>query len=316
MTRTTRGRRAVVKHGATRNGRVTPEYLSWARAIQRCHNRNNPGFHNYGGRGLRMCEGWRHDFPAFLKAVSLRPSPCHSLDRVDNNRGYVCGNCADCRRHGDRRMNCRWATPAMQSRNQRKTRFLTHRGETKCLKDWCNLLSVSPVTVARRLDRGWSVADALETPSLKKAAVITFRGKSRTIEQWAKALGLTWVCMYTRLLRWPLERAFGAPSRKRDTTVTFRGESRTEAEWARSLGIRTTALRERLAKWPLERALTLPRTEPVVILLTLGRRSLTARQWDETRGFPLGTVIHRVRLGWTVERAITTPVRKYRGRAG
>lgn len=84
----------------------TPERRAWLDARRRCHDPRAAAYANYGGRGIRMCEEWRFSFEAFLAHVGRRPGPGHSLDRIDNDRGYEPGN-------------CRWATPTEQGRNTR-----------------------------------------------------------------------------------------------------------------------------------------------------------------------------------------------------
>ena len=73
--------------------------------LQRCNNPNNPAYHNYGGRGIKVCERW-YDFNNFLADVGERPHPDRSLDRYPNNDGhYEPGN-------------VRWATAEQQRNNQ------------------------------------------------------------------------------------------------------------------------------------------------------------------------------------------------------
>lgn len=84
----------------------TPEYVVWLHIIARCENENSKDFHNYGGRGIKMCEEWRSSFETFLADMGERPSPEHSIDRIDVNGNYE-------------PLNCRWATQEVQSRNKR-----------------------------------------------------------------------------------------------------------------------------------------------------------------------------------------------------
>lgn len=96
-----------LKHGCARIR--TPEYNAWISMTQRCRNPNNPRWKDYGGRGIRVCRRWQRSFAAFLFDLGLRPSPEHSIDRRDNDKGY-------------NKQNCRWATRSEQQSNRRVCR--------------------------------------------------------------------------------------------------------------------------------------------------------------------------------------------------
>jgi hypothetical protein len=83
----------------------TSEYQSWKAMIHRCNNPNYRYYHEYGGRGISVCDRWR-DFGLFLEDMGSKPSPKHSIDRIDVNGNYEPGN-------------CRWATSEEQTRNSR-----------------------------------------------------------------------------------------------------------------------------------------------------------------------------------------------------
>ena len=88
------------------NASNTPEYRTWAGMKNRCLNPNNPRYKSYGGRGISVCSEWIESFSAFLSHVGLKPSPLHSIDRINNDGNYEPGN-------------VRWATAKEQARNTR-----------------------------------------------------------------------------------------------------------------------------------------------------------------------------------------------------
>ena len=89
----------------------TSEYNSWRSMKERCLNPNKANFARYGGRGIKICSKWINNFPAFLRDMGRKPSPQHTLDRVDTLGDYEPNN-------------CRWATPKEQANNRRNSRHM------------------------------------------------------------------------------------------------------------------------------------------------------------------------------------------------
>lgn len=80
----------------------------WMQILARCYDTRHDSWRNYGGRGVTVCAEWQSALGSrvFYAHVGPRPSLDHSIDRIDNDRGYEPGN-------------VRWATRAEQTANRR-----------------------------------------------------------------------------------------------------------------------------------------------------------------------------------------------------
>lgn len=119
--------------------------------IQRCTNPNDKAYKNYGARGINVYEGWIGNFVAWSEAAGPRPSDKHTLDRIDNNKGYVPGN-------------IRWATRREQLNNTRRNHHITINGETMTLTQAAAKLDLTVAAIFGRVRRGWTDEEIMAYP--------------------------------------------------------------------------------------------------------------------------------------------------------
>ena len=130
------------------------EYWIWNGILNRCGRATNKTMTTYyADRGVTVCDEWSgsEGFERFYEHVGSAPSSEHTIDRLDNDRGYEPGN-------------VRWATRREQHRNRTDNRMLTAFGKTMCLKDWAAEVGIKRTTLGRRIRAGWEVERALTTP--------------------------------------------------------------------------------------------------------------------------------------------------------
>lgn len=131
-------------HGLT----GTRSYRIWQAMHNRCRNKNQPNYKNYGGRGIKVCARWSC-FENFLEDMG-EPADGVSIDRIDNDGDYE-------------PKNCRWATRRQQSRNMRTNRVIEFRGCKRPLIDWADDLGIDQSSLRERLER-WPLEKALTQP--------------------------------------------------------------------------------------------------------------------------------------------------------
>lgn len=139
-----------IKHGMHR----TSEYVIWSGMIERCHNKNNKRFKDYGARGISVCDEWRESFEAFHIDMGNRPSKRHSIDRIDFLKGY-------------NKENCRWATMSEQNLNKSNNHLIPYNGEMLPYTQVARMIGMKPSTLSKRLRLGWDIERAISEPVKK-----------------------------------------------------------------------------------------------------------------------------------------------------
>lgn len=138
-----------ITHGLCRS----PEYGVWMNMNQRCKNQLNVAWKNYGGRGITVCERW-NNFALFYADMGPRPTPKHTLERLDNDAGYGPENCS-------------WETRTVQNNNSRNNRLLTIDGKTMNVSEWARHAGLRVGLIRARLNYGWSDERAVKEPKGK-----------------------------------------------------------------------------------------------------------------------------------------------------
>lgn len=133
----------------------TLEYGIWCSMIQRCHNENRDRYKWYGKRGIRVCDRWRESFEAFIEDMGPRPSLKHSIERIDNEKGYEPDNCV-------------WATKVVQRRNRRGVKRFLYNGKMLMLSEIAEQCGINLYTLQNRVNvLGWTVERAVSQPKRK-----------------------------------------------------------------------------------------------------------------------------------------------------
>ena len=197
------------KHGKS-NSRI---FRIWANMLTRCHNSNSPSYANYGARGITVCEEWMDKENGFINFYNWTISHGYSekltLDRINVNGNYEPSN-------------CRWATPKEQMNNMRRNRIIEYNGEKLTLKQTAEKYNMQEATIRHRLNKGWSVKDAIEKPLERKPNLnfrhmIFYKGKTQSLADWCRELDIPYGRTGQRInkLGWSIEKAFETKGKQR-----------------------------------------------------------------------------------------------------
>lgn len=150
-------REDIGKRSTTHGMTNSPEYGSWSDMLTRCRNKKSKNFKAYGAIGRTVCERWqgKDGFKNFFEDMGLKPTPQHTIERKNNEKGYFPDNCC-------------WASKLEQAQNTRNVTLLHFNGEALSQSEWERRTGIPQSTISRRLRYGWSVEDALTKPTDKR----------------------------------------------------------------------------------------------------------------------------------------------------
>lgn len=135
-------KRVAGNQSATHRNSNTPLYNTWTMMKGRCYNKNNKSYFRYGGKGIGVCDEWRHSYETFRDwALSNGWKLRLQIDRRDNSKGYS-------------PENCRIVTCKVNSRNRGSNIHITHNGETKILVEWVEFYGLNYSRTMQRYRRG------------------------------------------------------------------------------------------------------------------------------------------------------------------
>lgn len=121
------------------------EYRSWASMKKRCL---NPDKEHEKYKGLLTYQKWIDSFEDFIKDMGTKPTSRHTIERIDNSKGYS-------------PTNCRWATRSEQNRNYSLNRIIEFDGKRMCVTDWAELINIPRHRIFQRLQKGWDIEKSL-----------------------------------------------------------------------------------------------------------------------------------------------------------
>lgn len=136
-----------------RKNKPSSEYTAWMNVKQRCQNPKASGYRKYGAKGIKLCDNWQ-SFANFIEDMGPKPTPYHTIDRIDPSKDYT-------------PENCRWATQLEQQNNRSNNRRITAFGKTQTLQQWCRETGMNHKTILRRIGLAWPIEKALSVSPVK-----------------------------------------------------------------------------------------------------------------------------------------------------
>lgn len=155
----------------------TPEYKTWIEINRRCHNEKAKQYSDYGGKGIRVSDAWRNSFETFLKDMGQKPSPKHTIDRIDNDGNYEKGN-------------CRWATKEIQANNTSQNVYYEYKGEKYTIAQLAKKFEMPYATMRMRLIY-FPIEAAVDKNIKFETFVFKIGEKEKPMKDWLRVAGIT-----------------------------------------------------------------------------------------------------------------------------
>ena len=127
----------------------TGVYNTWRAVRRRCYDKKAPEYARYGARGITMCDRWKNSPANFFEDMGHRPFG-HTLDRIDNTKGYSPDN-------------CRWASAQQQANNRKTNRLIVYNGREYSVAQLAREKGMAYSTLLSRL-KVMGIEDAIKKP--------------------------------------------------------------------------------------------------------------------------------------------------------
>lgn len=145
------------KTNSTHKMSKSKEYKSYRKMLERCYYEKDISYHNYGGRGIKVCDRWLNSFENFIEDIGLKPSLKHSLDRINCNGDYEPSN-------------CRWASLQIQHNNKRNNSPIQYNGIVKNICELARELNIHCGLIRFHQKKGRSLEEIINHFKTKKYA--------------------------------------------------------------------------------------------------------------------------------------------------
>lgn len=283
-----------VTHGESSKGSMSLEYGAWRKMKSRAT-----------ALGMEVCEEWRNSYEKFLLDMGRKPTPQHTLDRIDGTEGY-------------KPINCRWATRTEQAQNINSNILIVYKGEELCRAAWARRYNLANNTLKHRLAQGWDIERALTTPpkpTTDARAVNSVR--LATIPEYKSWANMRRRCRDTKHVSY-------ADYGGRGITVCEEWNQSFEAFLA-DMGPKTNPADslDRIdsngdycaanCRWADK--YTQNRNKRSNRYATYKGETKLTTEWEKELGLSAGLVLARLKAGWSVEQTLATPVAPRQGNA-
>lgn len=226
-------------------------YHVWDGMKQRCVNPNHIAYHQYGGRGIKVCKEWTDNYVVFREFMLTHgydpeaPFGECTIDRIDNDGDY----CPE---------NCRVISVQEQQINKGDVFSFILDGQRTTISGAARMRGITRSGIQYRLKKGMSLEEAINTP-LRKDKTYEAEGQVHTLKEWSEIMGVTVNVIYGRLLTHSFQEIYeewkSSGLKVKENKVkyfTVDGETHNQTEWGKILGIPNTTLRYKLKKKTME----------------------------------------------------------------